>query len=80
MRRALLAALFALAAVAAAGCHKQVKKDGGVCPDSPEIHCVGDPVCSIDRERGCEMCQCEDLLDGSQLSEPPDSTPTRPPE
>ena len=56
-RRWLVAALL----VAAAGCSHGDKKDkqGDVrCPESRDLTCVTGLSCTMDRERGCEVCRC----------------------
>ena len=60
------------------GC-QQVKKDGTVCPEYRDIRCVGGAKCSMNKERGCKVCVCEDMLDGRNNQQNPDDT-TRPPD
>jgi hypothetical protein len=48
----------AVAAVALlAGCtHSQ--KEVARCPDSKDLFCLTAVECSMDKKRGCEVCQC----------------------
>ena len=62
-RRWLVAAVL----VAAAGCSHGDKKDkqGDVrCPESRDLTCIAGKDCTMDRERGCEVCRCS-KVDGS---------------
>jgi hypothetical protein len=46
--------------LAFAGC-ATTSNDATVCPEHQNLRCVGRVVCDMDRERGCQVCQCEDV-------------------
>ena len=52
----LLSLLGLVLALSACAFHQ---KDQTVCPEFRSIRCVGNVVCSMDRYRGCRVCQCE---------------------
>jgi hypothetical protein len=74
VKLALLVALLAAPACA------HVQKDQTVCPEYRNIRCVGEARCSMDKQRGCKVCQCEDMdMDSPPVGTSPDDQ-TRPPE
>ena len=50
-----LALLAALAFLAGCG---SLAKDQTVCPEFRDLRCPAGASCSLDRERGCRVCQC----------------------
>jgi hypothetical protein len=48
------------------------------CPESPRVPCMTRQECSVDRERGCEMCRCS--APGDVPLERDDALPPPPPE
>jgi hypothetical protein len=55
---------------------KQVKKDNTVCPEYRDLRCLSGTQCSMDADRGCRVCRCDD---GDKLTEPVDDN-SRPPD
>jgi hypothetical protein len=55
--------LLSIAIAAAAGCGSNTKNQ---CPGSVARSCLNGQVCSFDRKRGCQVCECR----------PWDQTPT----
>ena len=53
------------AALVTAAC-AHVSKDESVCPEYRTLRCVGTPVCTMDRQQGCRVCQCPDAVGGGQ--------------
>jgi len=53
MRTAALLAMLLLAACAA-----QFKESRAVCPEYRDLRCGTAPECTMDRDRGCLVCQC----------------------
>jgi hypothetical protein len=51
MRRLLLLTLLL-------GCASVSKHESGLCPESASLSCLSTPECSVDKERGCKVCQC----------------------
>ncbi len=80
-RRWLMAAVV-LAAVA--GCRHggkaEEKKGDTRCPESRELTCLSGTSCTMDRERGCETCQCSksDALTPTDHRQPTGMQPDRP--
>jgi hypothetical protein len=33
----------------------------GECPESRSLRCLSRKVCTEDRQRGCQVCRCEDV-------------------
>jgi hypothetical protein len=64
-----------VALVLVAGC-RYAKKDQSVCPEYRDMRCVAGVRCSWNRERGCKVCQCEDLdgNEGEPTYDPDDPT------
>jgi hypothetical protein len=56
------------------GC-RQVKKDETVCEEYRNLRCLSGTQCSMDTNRGCRVCRCDD---GDKLSQPVDDN-SRPP-
>ncbi|HYV66079.1 MAG TPA: hypothetical protein VE964_07535 [Myxococcales bacterium] len=52
--RALLAAALLLCACA----HAKEKEESTVCPESRGQRCLTAQKCALDKQRGCEVCQC----------------------
>jgi hypothetical protein len=68
--------------VAAAGCSHGDKKEkqGDVrCPESRDLTCIAGKDCTMDRERGCEVCQCArgDALSPTDQRRPEAMQPTQ---
>lgn len=68
--------------VAATGCSHGDKKDkaGDVrCPESRDLSCITGQSCTLDRERGCEVCRCSkaDALEPTDNRRPEAMQPTR---
>ncbi|BDG10593.1 hypothetical protein [Anaeromyxobacter paludicola] len=49
--------LLALCLLALAGC-ATLRSDETVCPEYRDLRCLTAPECSLDRTRGCRVCQC----------------------
>jgi len=47
-----------LLACAALGCASVSGRESGLCPESASLHCMSAPQCSMDKARGCRVCQC----------------------
>jgi hypothetical protein len=69
--RALIFALLAL------GACRHVKNDPAVCPEYRDLRCVAGARCSMDKSRGCKVCQCEEMDQDSPVGDPDDTS--RPP-
>jgi hypothetical protein len=67
MRRFLLSVM----AVGALGCSSV--KESGVCPEASSLSCLSSPECSMDRTRGCKVCQCAKPFENPVA---PDKRPT----
>jgi hypothetical protein len=52
MRSLLIASLLSL------GCSHAFKSSTAVCPEYRNLACTSAPECSMDRDRGCQVCQC----------------------
>src|SRR5262249_45695097 len=48
------------------------------CPGTMTIGCYTDEICSFDRQRGCLVCQCDEM--GRPLSRPRPDDRSLPPE
>ncbi|MCP3136436.1 hypothetical protein [Pyxidicoccus xibeiensis] len=58
-RRWLVAAVLMTVAGCSHGSKKDEEKAGDTrCPESRNLTCVAGTDCTVDRERGCETCQC----------------------
>jgi hypothetical protein len=59
-RRWLAVAVVAAAALGACrhGTELEEKKGETRCPESRNLMCIAGKDCSMDRERGCERCEC----------------------
>ncbi|MBI2892418.1 MAG: hypothetical protein HYY06_02635 [Deltaproteobacteria bacterium] len=51
------ACLRALALMALGAC-ATLRNDTTVCPESRDLRCGTDPVCSYDEARQCRVCRC----------------------
>jgi hypothetical protein len=41
------------------------------CPGGQrDRYCVGDSVCHFKAEQGCQVCQCEEMLEDERLRDP----------
>lgn len=81
MRR-VLHALPAALLLLAPGCshesaEKRARREQSLCPEARSLRCIAGKQCSYDRERKCEVCQCEQMLGPS--NEPPTSPTSGPP-
>ncbi|HUS31704.1 MAG TPA: hypothetical protein VMZ53_24550 [Kofleriaceae bacterium] len=47
------------------------------CPSNVTSNCISGEVCSMDRQRGCQVCQCRPW-DGTPRSKDPDDEGTPP--
>ncbi len=64
----------ALAAAAAAACaHPRAAET--VCPEYRNLACMTAPECSMDRARGCQVCQCRPSAAGKEAPLPPSGVP-----
>jgi hypothetical protein len=75
---ALLAALLCFAP----GCghespQRKAQREAGLCPEARSLRCIAGKRCTYDRERKCEVCQCEQML--GTPPEPPTSPSSGPP-
>ncbi|MFP2912568.1 hypothetical protein ACLESD_47655 [Pyxidicoccus sp. 3LFB2] len=52
-----VAALTVLSACSHGGKNED-KKGDTLCPEARELTCLSGKECAMDRERGCETCQC----------------------
>jgi hypothetical protein len=78
LRRAAPAALLLLAL----GCsheseQRRAQREKNLCPEARGLYCLAGKQCSYDRERKCEVCQCEQML--GTPPEPPNSASSGPP-
>ena len=64
MSRPLLLCLLVAAACA------PFRKSTAVCPEYRELRCLTAPECSMDRERGCQVCRCSQAGTGPGTAEP----------
>ncbi len=73
-----MAALMALSACSH-GSRNEDKKGETRCPESRNLSCITGTQCSMDRERGCETCQCSkaDALSPTDQRRPEAMQPTR---
>jgi len=62
-------------AIAAAGCGPKVKNQ---CPGTVARGCVNGEVCSFDRRRGCQVCQCRPFDQTPTGNDPDDPNPPIP--
>jgi hypothetical protein len=67
--------LVALTLVLAAGCGPKVKNQ---CPGNTAGTCVNGEVCSMDRHRGCQVCQCRPFDQTNTGNDPDDPNPPLP--
>jgi hypothetical protein len=81
MRRVLrtVPAVFLLLAL---GCshesaEQRARREQSLCPESRSMRCIAGKQCSYDRERKCEVCQCEQML--GTPPEAPNSPTSGPP-
>lgn len=44
--------------LAAASCLRPLRGDLTVCPEFRDLRCATAPECSMQKERGCRVCQC----------------------
>ena len=56
---------------------RKAQREAGLCAEARGIRCIAGKKCSYDRERKCEVCQCEQMLGGTH--EPPPSASSGPP-
>ncbi|OGQ20630.1 MAG: hypothetical protein A2138_06040 [Deltaproteobacteria bacterium RBG_16_71_12] len=78
MKHTILFTIAALALTALTSCASKPRRlpssdqgDGTVCADSRDLHCLtGPPECAMDRVRGCQVCQCPQLLFGDDEAPP----------
>lgn len=77
-----LVAAVVLAAVAGCshGAKNEDKKGDTRCPESRNLTCISGKDCTMDRERGCEVCQCSrgDALSPTDQRQPTGLQPERP--
>lgn len=65
----------ALALAGVAGC---MPKQANQCPGSVARGCVAGQVCSFDRQRGCQVCQCRPFDQTPSGNDPDDPAPPLP--
>lgn len=53
-----LRAAAALPLLVLAGCASVSSHESGLCPESASLKCMSAPECSMDKARGCKVCQC----------------------
>jgi hypothetical protein len=80
-RHALLTVLL-LPLLAPLGCsheseQQRSRREQSLCPEARSLHCMAGKQCSYDRERKCEVCQCEQAL--GMPPQPPTSPSSGPP-
>jgi hypothetical protein len=56
---------------------RKAQREAGLCPEARSLRCIAGKTCTYDRERKCEVCQCEQML-GTE-PEPPTSPSSGPP-
>jgi hypothetical protein len=76
--RTLLALLLSLAAAPLVAACAHTRSDTVVCPEYRNMRCVTGPQCTLDRRRGCEVCQCEDALMQTDPKDTPADDDSRP--
>jgi hypothetical protein len=47
-----------IACLLSVGCSHSFKSSTTVCPEYRSLACTSAPECSMDRDRGCQVCQC----------------------
>ena len=78
MRQPTFAALLAavLFALALAAC--RTIPVAGECPEAQDLRCLTKKVCSEDRDRGCQVCQCEAPYLANPSNSPDSAVPALP--
>ena len=71
----LIAISISIVAAAAAGCGPKHKNQ---CPGTTAQGCVNGEVCSFDRGRGCQVCQCRPFDQTPTGNDPDDPNPPIP--
>ena len=56
---------------------KRARREQSLCPEARSLRCIAGKHCSYDRERKCEVCQCEQML--GTPPEPPTGPSSGPP-
>ncbi|MBL0218617.1 MAG: hypothetical protein IPQ07_32655 [Myxococcales bacterium] len=74
--RSLHSAILALVAVVSLGACGPKRKNQ--CPGTTAGTCVNGEVCSMDRKRGCQICQCRPLNETNTGNDPDDPNPPVP--
>jgi hypothetical protein len=39
----------------------------GECPESKDLRCLSRKVCTEDRQRGCQVCKCQDVWESDPV-------------
>jgi hypothetical protein len=73
--RWVLSISIAAAIAVTAGCGPKVKNQ---CPGNVSRGCVNGEVCSFDRHRGCQVCQCRPFDQTPTGNDPDDPNPPIP--
>jgi hypothetical protein len=76
--RWLLTSAAVLLAALSAGCRhnsSRAENKSGRCPESQNLWCLTDVECSMDRDRGCQVCQCEQGFIGQERERQPSTLP-----
>jgi hypothetical protein len=60
-----------------AGC-ATLAKDESVCPEYRNLRCPNGATCSMDRTRGCRVCQCDPIDKMSPVTGPDTNLPPEP--
>ena len=47
-----------IACLLSVGCSHAFRNSTTVCPEYRDLACTSSPECSMDRDRGCQVCQC----------------------
>jgi hypothetical protein len=72
LARHLLLAVAVLAA--AAGC-ATFRDSQTVCPEYRDLRCLTAPECSLDRDRGCQVCRCSPAAASPEQGSLPSAVP-----
>ncbi len=67
--------LLALAALPLAAACAHYRGHETVCPEYRDLRCATAPECSMDRARGCLVCQCSPAASGREGALPPSGVP-----
>jgi hypothetical protein len=77
LRRAAPALLLLALGCSHESSERRAQREKGLCPEARSLSCLAGKQCAYDRERKCEVCQCEQMLGAPH--EPPNSASSGPP-